>query len=247
MTELQDNISELEDTRSPGDGDHVDRVLGAMGAGSPRLDTSPVAVVARLGRAAAYSAPGSTRASRNSDSRERAGTCWPACARTGPPHRLSPTELYVGPDAQLRRDDPPPRHLERHGLITRVPDPDDARGMLVELTRKGNVARGPHRSPAPRQRTRPARAPQRRRAANPGPTLAQTTPRLRAPAAYPAPKRHWRTTQARTAALNDRTSGILRRPAGAGASPRGVHASRDGWPPRRRAGAESRAERVPWR
>ena len=35
--------------------------------------------------------------------------------------------------------------------------------------------------------------------------------------------------------------------AGAGASPRGVHASRDGWPPRRRAGAESRAERVPRR
>jgi DNA-binding MarR family transcriptional regulator len=29
--------------------------------------------------------------------------------------------------------------LERQGLITRVPDPDDARGMLVELTRKGKA------------------------------------------------------------------------------------------------------------
>jgi DNA-binding MarR family transcriptional regulator len=29
--------------------------------------------------------------------------------------------------------------LERHGLIRRVPDPDDARGLLVELTRKGHV------------------------------------------------------------------------------------------------------------
>jgi DNA-binding MarR family transcriptional regulator len=59
--------------------------------------------------------------------------------RSGPPHRLSPTQLYVA----LMRTSGAMTHrlhrLERQGLIRRVPDPDDARGLLVELTGKGRV------------------------------------------------------------------------------------------------------------
>ena len=137
MTELQDNISELEDTRSAGEGDHVDRVLGQWARVRPDLDTTPVAVVARLGRAAAYVSAG-IDACLEEFGLSRAG--WDVLAslrRTGPPHRLSPTELYVALMRSSGAMTHRLHHLERHGLITRVPDPDDARGMLVELSRKG--------------------------------------------------------------------------------------------------------------
>ena len=41
-------------------------------------------------------------------------------------------------DAHLRSDDQPLHRLERAGLIVRVPDPSDARGLLVELTERGH-------------------------------------------------------------------------------------------------------------
>ncbi|MCM5554062.1 MarR family winged helix-turn-helix transcriptional regulator [Pleomorphomonas sp. NRK KF1] len=57
--------------------------------------------------------------------------------RSGPPYCLRPTELYRwlmissgGLTARLAR-------LEKAGLITRLPDPDDARSMLVQLTPEG--------------------------------------------------------------------------------------------------------------
>jgi DNA-binding MarR family transcriptional regulator len=57
--------------------------------------------------------------------------------RGGAPYRLSPTELYVA----LMRSSGAITHrlyrLERTGLIARVPDPEDGRGLLVELTAAG--------------------------------------------------------------------------------------------------------------
>ncbi|MEQ8354241.1 MAG: MarR family transcriptional regulator [Kiloniellaceae bacterium] len=57
--------------------------------------------------------------------------------RSGRPHRLTPTALYEslmmssgGMTARLDR-------LEKAGLIERRPNPDDRRGTLVGLTRKG--------------------------------------------------------------------------------------------------------------
>lgn len=57
--------------------------------------------------------------------------------RSGPPHCLRPTELYRwlmissgGLTARLAK-------LEKAGLIARLPDPDDARSMLVQLTPAG--------------------------------------------------------------------------------------------------------------
>ncbi len=56
---------------------------------------------------------------------------------TGPPGRLSPGRLLkvlmlssAGITSRLDR-------LERRGLVRRVPDPDDRRGVLVELTGTG--------------------------------------------------------------------------------------------------------------
>ncbi|MBS1183042.1 MAG: transcriptional repressor MprA [Proteobacteria bacterium] len=57
--------------------------------------------------------------------------------RSGPPYRLRPTELYRwlmissgGLTARLAR-------LEKAGYIARLPDPDDNRSTLVELTADG--------------------------------------------------------------------------------------------------------------
>jgi DNA-binding MarR family transcriptional regulator len=56
---------------------------------------------------------------------------------TGPPHRLSPTQLgrglmlsSAGVTSRLDR-------LERRGLLARLPDPADRRGVIVELTDAG--------------------------------------------------------------------------------------------------------------
>lgn len=134
MSELQDTISQCE-----GGLDHVDRVLAQWASARPDLDTSPVAVVARLGRAAAYVDAGVNAALAEFGLTRAAWDVLASLRRTDPPHRLSPTELYLG----LMRTSGAMTHrlagLERAGLVKRVPDPADGRGMLVELTRKGKA------------------------------------------------------------------------------------------------------------
>ena len=119
--------------------DHVARVRAQWAREAPGLDTAPIDVVARIGRAHGYldhaleelfAAHGLTR-----------GT-WDVLAtlrRQGPPYRLSPTELY----RQLMRTSGAMTHrlaqLESAGLIRRVADPEDGRGLLVELTRRGRA------------------------------------------------------------------------------------------------------------
>jgi DNA-binding MarR family transcriptional regulator len=55
----------------------------------------------------------------------------------GPPHRLSPSRLA---DVVLRTTGGMTKivdRLERSGLVARMPDPADRRGVLVRLTRRG--------------------------------------------------------------------------------------------------------------
>jgi DNA-binding MarR family transcriptional regulator len=130
-------MSELQDNDGGRFEDHVDRVVQQWAQVRPHLDTAPMALVARLGRAASYadarineglSAFGLTRPS------------WDVLAslrRSGEPYRLSPTTLYRG----LMRTSGAMTHrlarLQRAGLIRRVADPGDNRSRLVELTPKG--------------------------------------------------------------------------------------------------------------
>ena len=120
-------------------GDHVDLVLAEWRKEQPRLDTSPVAVIARIGRAGAlldrelnanFGRFGLNRSS------------WDVLAslrRVGAPYRRSPTELYRA----LMRTSGGMTHLvdrlERDGLVERVADPEDRRCLLVGLTRKGRA------------------------------------------------------------------------------------------------------------
>jgi DNA-binding MarR family transcriptional regulator len=122
---------------SVADRDHVDHVLAQWAAERPDLDLSPVAVIARLGRATAYIDAGVNARLADFGLTRAAWDVLASLRRSGPPHRLSPTDLYL----ELMRTSGAMTHrlsaLERAGLIRRIPDPDDGRGLLVELTRQG--------------------------------------------------------------------------------------------------------------
>ena len=117
--------------------DHVDRVLAQWARERPDLDTAPVAVVARLGRLARYV---DQRVERGLSAFDLTRESWDVLAslrRAGAPFRSSPTDLYRGlmrtSGAMTQRL----RRLEHAGLVRRVLDPADGRGLLVELTAEG--------------------------------------------------------------------------------------------------------------
>jgi DNA-binding MarR family transcriptional regulator len=134
MSEHKDSISEFEDNFG---GDHVAHVIAQWARARPDLDTTPVAVIARLGRATAYVDAGTNARLAEFGLTRNSWDVLASLRRAGPPHRLSPTELY----RSLMRSSGAMTHrlaeLERAGLVERAPDPEDGRGMLVELTRKG--------------------------------------------------------------------------------------------------------------
>jgi DNA-binding MarR family transcriptional regulator len=136
-------MAELEDSQtvppSQAEADHVDHVLAQWAETRPDLDTAPAAVIARLGRATAYTdAAVNARLAEFGLTRESFDVL-SSLRRGGPPCRLSPTQLY----RELMRSSGAITHrlagLERAGLVRRVPDPGDGRGLLVELTRKGRA------------------------------------------------------------------------------------------------------------
>lgn len=120
-----------------GEQDHVDRVRTQWRAVRPDLDTAPVAIVARIGRIAAYFDQ-ATDMLMNEHGLARSS--WDVLAtlrRAGPPYELSPTELY---QALMRSSGAMTNRLhrlQRAGLIERRPDPGDGRGRLVRLTAQG--------------------------------------------------------------------------------------------------------------
>jgi DNA-binding MarR family transcriptional regulator len=136
VPQYRDKVSELEDISRRG-GDHVDRVLAQWAGARPNLDLAPVAVIARLGRATAYIDAGINACLAQFGLSRGSWDVLASLRRSGPPFRLSPTELYLA----LMRTSGAMTHrlsgLERSGLIRRVPDPEDGRGLLVDLTPRG--------------------------------------------------------------------------------------------------------------
>ena len=117
--------------------DHVDRVLAQWRAVRPDVDPAAVAIVARIGRIAAYFDQSTDELM---SQRGLSRSSWDVLAslrRAGPPYELSPTELY---QALMRSSGAMTnrlRRLEHARLIERRPDPGDGRGRLVRLTARG--------------------------------------------------------------------------------------------------------------
>jgi DNA-binding MarR family transcriptional regulator len=119
------------------DRDRIDELVAQWAAQRPDLDTEVMAVIARLlavgelvGRRidASAAAHGLDRGQ---------GDVLFTLRRAGPPYRLSPTQLaaslLVTSGTMTNRLD----RLQRRGLIERVANPTDRRGMDVRLTGAG--------------------------------------------------------------------------------------------------------------
>lgn len=103
----------------------------------PELDTWPIEIVARVGRLARYFDHGMEQVFSGRELRRESWDALASLRRAGPPYRLSPTELYRGLMRTSGAITNRLHRLEQAGLIRRVPDPADGRGMLVELTGQG--------------------------------------------------------------------------------------------------------------
>src|SRR5438128_12687759 len=91
MSQRKDNISEREDIAED---DHVAHVAEPWGRARPDRDTTPVGVIARLGRAGAYVDAGINARLAEFGLTRNSWDVLASLRRVGPPHRLSPTELY---------------------------------------------------------------------------------------------------------------------------------------------------------
>lgn len=117
--------------------DHVDWVIEGWEEERPDLDVAPIAVINRLERLQTY------LRSEVATVFERFGLTGPSFAviatlrRAGKPYQLSQRALMdalqlTGGTISVRID-----RLERDGIVERLPDPHDQRGVLVRLTETG--------------------------------------------------------------------------------------------------------------
>jgi len=117
--------------------DHVDWIIEGWAQERPDLPVAPIAIINRLERLQSY------LRSETSAVFERFGLTGPSFAviatlrRVGKPYQLSQRALtdalqLTGGTISVRID-----RLERDGLVTRLPDPHDQRGVLVRLTEAG--------------------------------------------------------------------------------------------------------------
>ena len=120
--------------------DEVDRLVEAWQRERDDLDLRPMEVLSRVTRLAHHL----DRARRAAFAEHRIEP-WEfdvlaALRRAGAPYELSPgrllRETLVTSGTMTNRVD----RLEARGLVTRLPDPSDRRGVLVRLTRAGRTA-----------------------------------------------------------------------------------------------------------
>jgi DNA-binding MarR family transcriptional regulator len=117
--------------------DYTDELLTKWDSARPDIGVGALQVTARLARIGPHLARRQEAVfERFGLSRGEVGML-SALRTAGPPHRLSPTKLgqglmlsSAGVTSRLDR-------LERRGFVKRLPDPDDRRGVIVELTEAG--------------------------------------------------------------------------------------------------------------
>jgi DNA-binding MarR family transcriptional regulator len=117
--------------------DHVSSILAQWAVERPDLDVSPMGIVGRISRLSLVVdrelEPVFAQFGLNHWSFDMLATL----RRSGAPYQLSPTELFrsmmVTSGTMTNRID----RLTEKDLVRRIPDPEDRRAILVELTDQG--------------------------------------------------------------------------------------------------------------
>jgi DNA-binding MarR family transcriptional regulator len=119
------------------DRDGVDLILEQWRRERPDLDPSPIGVIGRISRLARELEQELERVYREHGLEPGWHDVLATLRRHGPPYQLRPSEfssaLMLTSSGTTKRLD----RLEQAGLITRAPDPDDRRGVLITLTPAG--------------------------------------------------------------------------------------------------------------
>jgi DNA-binding MarR family transcriptional regulator len=117
--------------------DTTDRVLSGWGETRPDLGIGALQVTARLSRIGPLLARRQEEVfGRFGLSRGEVGAL-SALRISGPPYQLSPTRLAKGLMLSSAGITSRIDRLERRGLVRRLDDPDDRRGVIIELTDQG--------------------------------------------------------------------------------------------------------------
>ncbi|MDJ0338622.1 MarR family transcriptional regulator [Cryobacterium sp. PH31-O1] len=117
--------------------DHVDRIVAQWRLERPDLDSAPMAVIGRLSRASAAVDARLAATFANHGIDASTFDVLATLARQGAPYRITPAELAA--DSMITTSAVAQRlnRLDKLGLITREPHPDDGRGKFVRITNSG--------------------------------------------------------------------------------------------------------------
>lgn len=119
--------------------DEVDRLVAAWGRERPELDTEPMQVWSRISRLSQLLDIARARAYAAQELQVWEFDVLAALRRAGEPYRLTPGQLisqtHVTSGTMTNRVD----RLENRHLVTRMANPADGRGVLVELTGEGRA------------------------------------------------------------------------------------------------------------
>ncbi|MBP1871207.1 Multiple antibiotic resistance protein MarR [Ensifer adhaerens] len=117
--------------------DRVDRILAQWHRERPDLDVSAMGLLGRLGRLSTHIG---REIEKTFSERGLSSSSFDVLAtlrRSGPPFRLSPGDLLattmVSSGTMTNRID----QLEKAGLVERLDNPDDRRGVIIALTEEG--------------------------------------------------------------------------------------------------------------
>ena len=117
--------------------DEVDRLVAAWRRERPDLDVGPLEVLSRVSRLARHLDRARRSAFAEVELEPWEFDVLTALRRAGSPYQLSPgqllTQTLVTSGTMTNRID----RLAKRGLVERLPDPSDRRGVLVRLTAEG--------------------------------------------------------------------------------------------------------------
>jgi DNA-binding MarR family transcriptional regulator len=132
-------MATVSSARRRGVPDHIDGILAQWHRERPELDVAPMGLVGRLLRAAQLADTTLTSGLEPYGLQPGWFDLLAAMRRAGPPYELHPTQLMratmLSSGGMTKRLD----RLVEAGLLERKPDPNDRRGTLVRLTRRGKA------------------------------------------------------------------------------------------------------------